>query len=398
MLKKLISLLLIVGLLTSCQVEISPWFEWQSARIQLDGFGESQKGYTVHVQMTHSSGQQLADQQTVIGQSVEFLFTNIAVGTWDVLVSIRNNSQIVAEGSGQLYVSPNTDNFLSIPIKISPDTGNAVITVTFSPEEPTQPSDKIGVFIGVSDYDNPDNDLPYTRNDARELEYTFSQIGLEHSQIITPYVLESAASEAILETKQFAGFDSLFVFQYSGHGGYSFEYDYSFLCLSNYDGMEVTTRITVKELRRWLDAIPGVKLVLIDACRAGNFIDFPPDSSRNFGESFLSEFLNPRYDYEDSNTDYLIMVASTKGSSSWESSELENGVFSFFVSDGLGNTGYDNPLGTFDYSYDADLNENRQITFIELFEYVDAQVNLLMGDQQTTLYSAFDKNYIICEY
>jgi hypothetical protein len=66
--------------------------------------------------------------------------------------------------------------------------------------------------------------------------------------------------------------------------------------------------------------------------------------------------------------------------SSWENTTLNNGVFSFFLLDGIGDVGVDNPLEAFDYTFNADENDDGYVTMSEAYDYAAPKVEQFVYD------------------
>jgi len=122
-----------------------------------------------------------------------------------------------------------------------------------------------------------------------------------------------------------------------------------------------------------------------DSCDSGNFTTLvspfsstltPADYNQLFTDGVLVAFAEST-DHRGNLTstyEYYVLTGSDVGESSGEDDYIENGIFSFFFCDGLGNVSeddYDQPYdGTFDADgYGPQGNNNRQVTFSELYHY-----------------------------
>ena len=135
-----------------------------------------------------------------------------------------------------------------------------------------------GVFVGISDYPGEANDLPYTADDARNLQAAFASgvsMRAEDSVVLTDSgATVQAVRDAVTQLAAQAGPDDLFVFFYSGHGSRSERSDFQ---QSDPDGMDETLalfdgHITDDEFSSLLDSVAGgTTLLLLDACFSGGF-------------------------------------------------------------------------------------------------------------------------------
>ncbi|HPY48123.1 MAG TPA: hypothetical protein PLR19_09785, partial [Thermotogota bacterium] len=91
-------------------------------------------------------------------------------------------------------------------------------------------------------------------------------------------------------------------------------------------------------------------------------------------------------------------TAAKHTESSWEDAVLQNGVFSFFLADGLGHTGLSAPMGAFDSTYDADADGDERITLDEIYQYTQKNVNsYLKGIQQVQVFPV-NSDYVIAQW
>lgn len=158
------------------------------------------------------------------------------------------------------------------------------------------------------------------------------------------------------------------LFYYSGHGSP----DGSLVGTDGY-GVQVNT------LRKTLDAIPGMKIVIVDACHSGNMIGKSTGSARpsSFTSAFISGFSSYRKGAEDLATNgYVVMTACSKDqtSQSLYDGTINFGAFTYGVTYG---SGYDewNQKGL---GYlPADTNSDGRITLGEAYSKAVERVNWL---------------------
>jgi len=234
-----------------------------------------------------------------------------------------------------------------------------------------------GLLIGINDYDSA-SDLQLTDDDAsdmkRALEATVFGYG---NNLLVNRVVKTDIQQA-LSNVEGLNENSVFTFFYAGHGGQS--NDESYLYLS--DGY----RLYMSELRDMLQQLPGKKLVIIDACNSGNFTQLLPgreleqrikEVNEQFNTSVINTFSKAKRNGEP---EFYVMTGANIHQSSWENTSLRNGVFSFFLLDGIGDVGIDNPLGVFDYTFNADINNDGMVTLSEGYTYAAPKVEQFVYD------------------
>jgi hypothetical protein len=136
-----------------------------------------------------------------------------------------------------------------------------------------------GVFVGISDYGDPDSNLMYTADDARNMQRAMVRAGgmqaADGVVIVDAQARVENVRRAVENVARQAGPDDTFVFFYSGHGGrvpirgprQAADPDGLNETLTLVDG-----DITDDELNRWLDEMhTRVSLVVLDSCFSGGF-------------------------------------------------------------------------------------------------------------------------------
>ncbi len=235
------------------------------------------------------------------------------------------------------------------------------------------------LLIGISDYAEV-KDLSYARRDAEAIAAWLLDAGVpaDHIRLLTdeePVIQDggTAVVDARLATlvnvreglgwlRQMAKQDDLVLIHFSGHG-----YQGADDNLDERDGVDEffvlhDTRAAAKddtalrddEFGRFLDRIESNHvLVFFDSCYSGGLSRSLTPGSRATGDTVdvFSDFkLEGR----------LILSASSENQDAFESPQLEHGVLTHFLLDGLGGA--------------ADLNADSHITVWELFEHVRAKV------------------------
>ena len=233
------------------------------------------------------------------------------------------------------------------------------------------------LVIGISDYQEVE-DLPYAKRDAEAVVGWLLESGVpaEHVRLMTGSPTEvgeqmgvgvGAATllnvrEGLGWLRQVASSDDLVLIHFSGHGYQGPDdgsdeadlVDEFFVLSDTRAAAKDDTALRDDEFGRFLDRIASDHvLVFFDSCYSGG----------------LSRSLTPGRRSSGDNQDWfgdlrlegrLVLAASSEGEEAFESPQLEHGVFTHFLLEGLGG--------------EADLNADYHITVWELYEYVAARV------------------------
>lgn len=160
-----------------------------------------------------------------------------------------------------------------------------------------------------------------------------------------------ATKEAILDgiISTFAGADDndISYFYWMGHGGDGQSEIY--ICPADYDG-KIESSITVNELEATLDSIPGTKVVFLETCFSGNFID------KDFNDKVIDIFRQSR---GLNKGNYQVLTCGRSSQLCWENN--------FAIP----------PYGFFNLAFyigcqdlKADTDENRIISLLEMRDYI----------------------------
>lgn len=266
--------------------------------------------------------------------------------------------------------------------------------------------------VGLTTYDSPGNDLDAPDDDAYDLQQMLSHLTYGYTTTVqVGRVTKSELNTLLTSYVSGSQAQDVFLFHYSGHGAYSA--GQSYLYMSDDQSMTVT------ELRQKLSAINGTKIVLIDACESGSFVSLDSgreltreeklDLLQKFNENVLEVFSQPSENRGSYNSpyQYYVLTGSAISELSNEDTELNNGFMTFFLNDGLGDVGSDNPNGAFDYTYNADGYGaggvvNNQITFKEIYLYtrdrVQSYISSNYGEVQTVQGTPANSDYVIGVY
>lgn len=212
-----------------------------------------------------------------------------------------------------------------------------------------------------SQLDGCDTDVYAMRNVLNSMDGTDFAVNLQLN------LNASAMQSAIAST--FAGARSCDVslFYYSGHGTSAG----SLVGVGN-------TSISVSNLRRYLDLIPGTKIVILDCCYSGMMIGKSNDaaSPAAFNSAVISAFSSFNKDDNLASNGYIVLTACSKNQ---VSASLSDGVTSFgaFTYGLCYGSGYDEWNQQWLGSLPADTNGDGQITLGEAYSKAVERVNWL---------------------
>ena len=248
------------------------------------------------------------------------------------------------------------------------------------------------VICGVSDYYGTENDLTYCDDDAYDMRDALLAFPVWNSSNITLLTnsdaTKSAVQNAIQTMAANADSDDVCVFYFSGHGTTGTDlspYDES----DGFDEYLVThnfANIRDDELGQWIDALPTDKYaIFIDTCfSGGNIKSLNQDSKVKgigsiqpaAGDGFASDLIDTvsTKDLND-NGHGVVLTACDDDELSWESSGLENGVFTYYLVEGI--TGLA-----------ADTNSNNWVAAEECYDYTNPKANAFNPDQHAQIYDA----------
>ncbi len=228
--------------------------------------------------------------------------------------------------------------------------------------------------------DIPGLTLEGPANDAKALSACLSAFPGTAFQTKIMYNLTAGEIlEAVSAAFSGAKEQDISLFYYSGHG-FSTKDESKRGALLGRDG---NTYVTADRLRKALDAVPGRKIVLVDACFSGNFLT---DSSETAGtkssetaetgiagassincsaDYFMSSFLSAfrKKSRGLTGTDYFVLTSASAAELSYEEvvDGQSFGLFTRFLLQGCGYQAESIP---------ADVNGNGSLTLQELYAYV----------------------------
>ena len=247
------------------------------------------------------------------------------------------------------------------------------------------------VIIGVSDY-RQINDLSYADDDARDMYNRLTGSGWKSSQI--KLLTNSQATKANIKNavdwlKANARSDETCLIYFSGHGGNGAdlapldEADGQDEYLCPYDSLPASWSNDVRddELDLWLDPLTNNKVVILDTCFSGGFIKTPTLTVKTKpGVSFRK--LTDNFTRDIARAGCEVLAASDDHEFSYESSQLQNGVFTCYVEQGLAGG--------------ADADQDNKISAAETFNYAAPKTAAYTGDEQhPQLYDGIDGDVVL---
>ena len=217
------------------------------------------------------------------------------------------------------------------------------------------------LLIGQTYAENPDiSTLPGGSNDIHALKEALEgHSGTPWSVVQEEDLSAGGIFSEIQSAYAGADEDDVSLFYYSGHG------------VSGTGSLLGTDRerISPTQLRSALDAVPGRKIVIVDACYSGNLLTAKSGSNENDAEEFTQAFIAAFSRTGRSNLagdGYFVITAASGAEQSWaaEFNGEVYSIFTFFLCCGLGSDPLDGPGDLL-----ADDNGNSVVTLQELWRY-----------------------------
>jgi len=238
-------------------------------------------------------------------------------------------------------------------------------------------ADVWALVIGISDYEEVE-DLPYARRDAESVVHWLLENNVPAEQIrlmtdgqtelskqaglaIAPATLVNVR-EGLGWLRRVASQDDLVLIHFSGHGYQGADdgtdeadgVDEFFVLSDTRAAAKDDTALRDDEFGRFLDRIASNHvLIFFDSCYSGGLSRSLPPGRRSSGDD-QDWFGDLRLEGR------LLLSASSEGEEAFESPQLEHGVFTHFVLEGLDGA--------------ADVNADYHVTVWELYEYVAERV------------------------
>lgn len=237
------------------------------------------------------------------------------------------------------------------------------------------------LFVGINAYPEGSgcSALDYAVNDAYDLNNSlqpsayWKAVGSDRFVCTDKSASKSNIQQFILKYKSEATATTQFVMTYSGHG--SNDGNDTYLVVLNSDGTQLAT-ISPGELASWVASGENCNAtVILDCCFSGGMLAPPPpsmtkDATTNirvytgmdgYDPNFSLGWQWPEDKYLSDVKNLVAISACTYEEVSYETSSFENGVFTYFLLDGLSEEA--SVIGP------ADTNRDGLITMTELFGY-----------------------------
>lgn len=302
-------------------------------------------------------------------------------------------------GSSGLLVKPAGNVTMPLSFELSPGMNNIVVSAendkgteslrqTFSVNGavPTTKPDLYIVAIGCSNYLQKQHQLAYAVKDARDIITLFKKQSQSYSRILVDTLFNQNVTPAKIMAVRNQLLSShpndRIVIYFAGHGLQDNNLRY-YLSTFNTDFQHSNIgSLPFEQFERLVDSIPARnKLLLIDVCNSGE-VDREALSAKANG-STLADRLTAQEKANQLTQLYFTDLRRSNGASelgasgpfeqATETSDLQNGVFTYFLKKGL-------------KEMEADLNHDGQVTVSELADYLKDKVGAYTDKaQQPTL-------------
>ena len=238
------------------------------------------------------------------------------------------------------------------------------------------------VVCGIADYPGTINDLDYTDNDALDfvdkLKNSYNWNSSNINILLDSSATASNIESAISRMGDSADADDVCVFFFSGHGtNYTDMYPYDesdgvdeYIC--TYGG-----EICDDELSTWFDALPTSDyVVFLDTCHSGGQIRGLGETISESGDGLADDLINdlsaitPK-DLNDNGCG-VVLTACDDDEYSYETSYLQNGIFTYYLTESMSASG--------------DTNYNGWISAEEAYAYLTPRTTAFESSQHPQIY------------
>ncbi len=244
------------------------------------------------------------------------------------------------------------------------------------------------ILVGITDYQYLD-DLYYPGNDVDDMTRVLMDMcGFPRDHIFTykdGLATRNGIKNALSQLARKAGSADLVVFYFSGHGEYQAVPDSPPLdeadgydeVICPYDSLSNSYEndITDDEIQSWLSAIPSRNTVAIfDSCGSGGMTRSairgvagrpqPGGKTDGFARDFSRDI---------SGRKFVVLMASDDNEDSWDINRLQNGLFSYYLLEGLG-------------APSADTDGDSWISAEEAFAYASPRTTVYKSAQHPQLF------------
>ena len=230
---------------------------------------------------------------------------------------------------------------------------------------------KIGIAIGINDYLDPKlSNLLFAKKDAEELRAVLLNPDIGGFDEIVPLVNETKYNvnkgiEKLLLKD--ATYNDLVIIYFSGHGKLNAKFELNLLLKDTETDYLSSTALHYNFITDCIEESKCKKVIIILDCCHGGAAGIKGDISKTLSDT--------------SGSGIFILSATTGSNLAKEVQELENGIFTYFILEGL-------------RKGDADLGGDGLIDIIELFEYASKRCNNDYS-QVATIKSKFEERIVI---
>ena len=219
------------------------------------------------------------------------------------------------------------------------------------------------VIVGIEDYQYI-TDLSYTIDDAVDMEdvlVSYSNWDSNNIELLTDEMASKTGIYVAIENmakNENADADDVYLFFFSGHGSRIDDDVEGGDEVDSYDEVicpwdttkELGNVISDDELGEWLAACKGNVVIILDTCMSGGFVTgmeetvktfpnlrVPKDAiaKKHFGEGLVERLKQRPISRDLNKTGYVVLMACEEDKSAYESRRLKNGVFTYYIVEGL---------------------------------------------------------------
>jgi uncharacterized caspase-like protein len=220
------------------------------------------------------------------------------------------------------------------------------------------------VIVGIEDYQFI-TDLSYTIDDAVDMEdvlVSYSNWDSNNIELLTDEMASKTGVYVAIKNmakNENADADDVYLFFFSGHGSRIPDEDSPAEESDGYDEVicpydttgDLENIISDDELGGWLTECKGNVVVILDTCMSGGFTKgmeekvktFPNPhvakdavARRHFAEGLVEHFKQQPISRDLNQEEYVVLMACEEDKSAYESRRLKNGVFTYYIVEGLG--------------------------------------------------------------
>ncbi len=193
----------------------------------------------------------------------------------------------------------------------------------------------VGLFVGVSDYEDNSLDLNYADDDAKALSAAFqNQKGLAYREVLTRVLTDSDATlrgikQGLKWLRDTAQPDDIVVISLAGHGFTDSTNDFHFLPHEATADEPTLDGISKDVLLSRISRTKGRRVIFIDACHSGDGLSTP---GQGLGPADMTGLVN---EFSDPQVGVIMYAASTGRQVSVESHRWRQGAFTKALLEGL---------------------------------------------------------------